>query len=401
MKTRTILLILLAGVLFSCEKEISVQQSEKFVKLFGNYGMNRATDVVVLDDGGFAISGIDSLPGSRSRMMLVVTDAYGNLRDGFPRYYSDGNRGTETNTLLAEDGGQGGFLLCGHSISPGGDKDLFMVKVKRDGDTLWTRRRGTAGNETILHATEGIGFKYLVAGYRERQGERGIMIEAFEQEGGDVSLSIPYLKPFNSEDATANFILNTGESYLCVCSYTMSTGGSKDILILSFDDELSFIYKPLNDGFDQYGTCIARDTENNRFLLLGNRINAQTGNSEILLHSFEIDSLTSPPLLSEPVLLATESEIDTDLHAERLVRTGPGRFAIVGTRTDSKDNQDIFLQLLENYQLTDRMIFGSSGDQSGVDILHPDMGSLILLGNNAFEGNSMISLIKTDVSGSL
>jgi len=332
-------------------------------------------------------------------MMFIVTDEYGNMNEGFPKYYSDGNRHAGANTIVAKNGGLSGFLLCGYSRAPDGDEDLYMVRTDREGDTLWTRRYGSAENEAILHAIEGITYEYVAVGYQEEEGKKGILVMAFEQEGDIVPLTL-HIKPYNSEDATANYILNTGESYLCISSYKKVFGEGKDILILSFDDELSPILKPLNSSYDEYGTCVVRDTVENRFLLLGNRITAQTGRSEILLHSFELDAQTDPPTPKAIKPLASEPEFDTDLHAERLVRTGAGRFVIVGTRTYNGD-QDIFLQFLKNYQIAERIVFGSTGNQTGVDICQPEEGSLILLGSNAFEGNSMISLIKTDDSGSL
>ena len=79
MKHRIIIIIGLIVLLFSCEKEISPEQADKFIKFYGNYLIDEARDIEVLDNGGYAICGIDSLPDLGKRMVLVVTDEYGNF----------------------------------------------------------------------------------------------------------------------------------------------------------------------------------------------------------------------------------------------------------------------------------------------------------------------------------
>ena len=127
--------IIIAGIftfLLSCEKEISETQSERFVKYYGSYTEDMASDVEVLDHGGYAVCGTSLEQDGRSRMLLVVTDEFGNVRPGFPRYYTDGERSTGANALVMKNGGQGGFLVCGYSKAPGptGDEDIFIVQVK-------------------------------------------------------------------------------------------------------------------------------------------------------------------------------------------------------------------------------------------------------------------------------
>jgi len=113
MKYRIIIIAGLIGFLFSCEREMSPEQADRFIKFYGNYLMDEARDVEVLDDGGYAICGINTLPDLGKRMVLVVTDKYGNVKDGFPKYYTEEGLESGANAIVPIRGGQGGFLLCG------------------------------------------------------------------------------------------------------------------------------------------------------------------------------------------------------------------------------------------------------------------------------------------------
>ena len=88
MKYRIIIITILLGFLASCEKEISSNQEEKFMKFYGNYLIDQATGIDVLDNGGFAICGTDSTAEDGKQMVLIVTDSYGNIQNGFPKYFT-------------------------------------------------------------------------------------------------------------------------------------------------------------------------------------------------------------------------------------------------------------------------------------------------------------------------
>lgn len=393
MRYISIITVLFAGIiLFSCESEISETQADTFLKMYGSKGIDSAKGMAILSNGGYALCGTETTEAG-SKMMLIVCDEYGNIKEGFPKYYPEENFNAGANSIVAKNGGNNGFLLCGYIEDASGDKDIYVVKTSLDGDTIWSRSYGSVEDEEALHATEGTDFEFLLSGYQEKNGEKDIMIMAMNQGGDSIRLSLNYNKPEGSKDAAANYILNVGEFYLCVGTFNKYIGEGTDILVLNFDDELSPISKTISDIYDEFGKCIVRKNET-EFMVLGNRNNGQTGNTEILIYQMEASWLS----LKDPELLATISEPGADLSAERLVKTEEGKFAIVGTRTvDGAD--DIFVQFLEDGAEGLRKIYGLSGNQSGADIGVPGEGSLVILGENGYEGNSMMSLIKTNESG--
>jgi hypothetical protein len=401
MKYHILVFALFTGLAISCEREISPGQADRFIKFYGNYLMDEASDVETLDDGGFAICGVDSLPGVGNRMILIVTDEYGNLKSGFPKYYpeSDTVIGAAANAIVPVRGGQGGFLLAGYvelqvEGSAETQKDIYLVKVSSTGDVNWQRTYGSADDEVVLDATERISSGFMLAGYRVKNGKSAIMIMGVEQEGDSIRPGYP--SSTYTQNSSANYILNAGDRYLCICTYDkLGHVGITDMYALCFDDGLNPNARRLSGDSNEQASCIIEDGPNS-YLALGNKIIG--GRSEIVIYQFETNDQL---YITQKELIKTISESNMDLIGKRFVKTLDGRYAIVGTMRSGTDRQ-IFLQFLTpDKDPSDRVLYGASGDQYGADIDISKDGGLVLLGTTGYEENSMISLIKTNDTGDL
>lgn len=404
MKYRIILIITLFGALLSCEKEISTSQADKFLKYYGNYLTGEARDIDVLDDGGFAICGIDSTAEFGKRMMLIVTDSYGNMQSGFPKYFTKEDMESGANAVEAIRGGQGGYMLFGfvESKIEGSEdtqKDMFVVKVGTSGEEIWQRTYGSIEDEVILHATQRISSGYMLAGYQVKEGNSDILVMGIEEEGDSIPLGLNYHNPY-AENSAASYILNHGDSYLCVCTYDKLGEEGTDILILNINEDMDVFPENLTDDLDEIGMCAIEDGKAvdvpDRFLVLGNGMSV-SGYMQIVIYLIETDGFS----ITKSLQLATISQSNTDLTGRRFVKTDDGRYAIVGTRQVS-GSSEIFLQFLtSDYLVSGSMVFGASGTQSGADIEIAEDGGFAILGTNGYKKHSMISLIKTSDTGDL
>jgi len=393
------ILILLPALFLSCEREISSEQADSFIKFYGNYLMDEAGDLEVLASGGYAICGTESSESLGKRMVLIVTDEFGNTQQGFPRYYAAEGLETGGSSLIALQGGSGGFVLSGYVERPvegstGVQKDIFVVRTTAAGDTTWQRSYGSLENEQILHSIEMIRSGYLLAGSQVKDGKSDIMVMGVTEKGDSIRLGLNYNNP-NAENSTATFLLNAGDMYLCACTYDKLDGEGTGIQILTFDDELSPLAKNLSGEFNEYGMCIL-DQGAGRFLVLGNR-ESLSGRREILLYGIETNGL----LITNSTLNAAISEEGADLIAERIIGTASGDLVITGTR--SVDNiSEVLLQFVSaSYQIEDAVSFGATGSQTGKDIELADDGGFVVLGTNSDGGSSVISLLKTNSRGDI
>lgn len=394
------ILILFAGVLLSCEKEMSSVQTDSFIKFYGSYLMDEAGEVEVLRNGGYAICGTETSESLGKRMILIVTDEYGNMESGFPQYYVEEGLETGGSSLIALQGGSGGYILSGYVERPvtGSEqmqKDIFVVRTTSRGDTSWQRTYGSLEDEQVLHSIEMISSGYMLAGYQVEDGNSDLMVMGLTEEGDSMRLGLNYNNPY-AENSSATYLLNAGDMYLCACTYDKINGEGTGIQVLTFDDALSPLAKNLSGEFDEYGMCILDEGDGN-FLVLGNR-ESESGEMQLLLYGIE----TSGLLITNTSLNATISESNVDLIGERIVETASGDLAITGTRTVA-GNSEIFLQFVTNaYRAEELVSFGASGAQMGKDIELAEDGGFVMLGtNNAGGGNSIISLMKTSASGEI
>lgn len=395
----TILLSILAILFFSCERDISPAQADKFVKFYGSHLMDEAGEVKVLSTGGYAICGTIYMEGNGKRMALIVTDKYGNVLSDFPKYYDEEGLETGAVSMVAVDGGTGGFMLSGYVERPVGgsqakQKDIFLVRTNSSGGETWKRSYGSEEDEQILHSIERIGSGFLLAGYKEGNGKSDVLVMGVSEAGDSIRLGFNYNNPF-SQNARATYLLNTGRDYLCVCTLDNISDKGTDLYVLSFDNELSPLERNLSGGLDELGSCVL-EVAANQYLILGNRLN-NSGNMEMVLYSIEKNGL----FITNTEELATISETGTDLIGKRMIKTSDGRFAIVGTRMEGSNGQIILQFISSGFVVAEQLTFGTTGIQDGVDMDEGLDRGILLLGTNDLGSNSIISLIKTSETGDL
>ena len=391
--------ILLAVFVVSCEREISSEQSDSFVKFYGNYLMDEAGDVEVLANGGYAICGTETSGSGDKRMVLIITDPFGNVRNGFPKYYTEEGLDAGGTSLIALEGGSDGFFISGYVEKPvpgsqDVQKDIFLVRTSASGDTTWQRSYGSAKDEYILHAIKKIGSGYLLAGYRGVEGATDLMVMGVTEEGDSIKLGLNYNNPY-ARSSAANYLLNTGDMYLCACTFDQVNGEGTAIQILTFDDELSPLAKNLSGEYDEQGMCILEERDG-AFLVLGNRLNT-SGGSDMVLYGIETDGL----LITGSSLLTTISDGQAVLSGRKVIESSSGKLVILGTR-EVNSNPEILMQFVSaSHQAEELLTFGAAGAQTGTDIELSRDGGYVLLGTNSDGVNRMISLLKTNAAGDI
>jgi hypothetical protein len=132
--------------------------------MFGGEEPDFATSVCPSGDGGYMVAGYTGSYGAGSwDMILIKVDD--NCDTLWTRTYGT-NLGEQAYGICAT--ADGGFLLAGMTgATTSGYPDMYLVKVDGDGDTLWTRKYGTEGEDQatcICIANDG---SILLAGYSQ------------------------------------------------------------------------------------------------------------------------------------------------------------------------------------------------------------------------------------------
>lgn len=141
---------------------------------FGGAGNDYGHAIVALPDGGFALAGRNELGVHEgpADFWLIRTDSAGDSL--WSRTYGGGGNDICWDIARTTDGG---FVLAGWTNSFGaGGYDLFLVRTDGDGNTLWTRTFGGAGNDGWPY---GVGLAttfdggFVVTSYTESFGTGG------------------------------------------------------------------------------------------------------------------------------------------------------------------------------------------------------------------------------------
>ncbi|MGQ0827601.1 MAG: T9SS type A sorting domain-containing protein [Bacteroidota bacterium] len=147
---------------------ISVQGQTTFQKIYsGFYGMD-GLDVIPAIDGGYIITGminndiIDDID-----IHIIKTNSTGDKM--WEKSYGGVKPEYSFGILKASD--DSGYYIIGYSRSfGGGDSDTWLLKIKVNGDTAWTKTYGSWGNDfgkEIIPTSDG---NYMMVGYSNGLG---------------------------------------------------------------------------------------------------------------------------------------------------------------------------------------------------------------------------------------
>lgn len=129
-----------ATLLYSCEKPISESQSENFIKFFGSGYDSKGNDVIQLSDGGYLYTGYDKVNNVDYQVFVGKVDKNGNLV--WSNTYGKANFKEEGKVVKAVSDG---FLIAGTSVSTVGSSNIthsFILKTNTNGDSLWYKEFG-------------------------------------------------------------------------------------------------------------------------------------------------------------------------------------------------------------------------------------------------------------------
>ncbi|HKC68519.1 MAG TPA: hypothetical protein VKG26_09825, partial [Bacteroidia bacterium] len=138
----------------------SIYSQTKFQRIYEK-GFTTAYGSQQTSDGGYIIAGLYQVSTTDFDYLVVKTDANGDTL--WTKTY--GGIGDEESYTMQQTT-DGGYIFAGIDSSSGlGDYNVYLVKTKANGDTLWTKSYGGVHHDfaqTIQQTADG---GYIVAGY--------------------------------------------------------------------------------------------------------------------------------------------------------------------------------------------------------------------------------------------
>jgi len=393
MKFRFYIFLFLSLLLVaSCSDEITELQSDTFIKLYGSYQNDAGKDVKSLASGGYAITG-NIVPDSVTKMFLILTDEAGNQLEGFPKWYGGDHQTGGNSLLVLEDG----YVIGGHLLDTVADgevrSDIYLVRTDAEGIEMWSKTYGNEEDDDLFHVIQKAGGGFVLAGKKTTNEDEDLWIIMVDENGDKI---YDFTGSALDDDDEANFLIRVGDGYLCACTYDEGEMDGTDIFLVSLDANCNILdSKALGTDFDDVARSIV--PYNDGYLVMGYTENTQTGLSEVAMYTFEMAN----GLIENEEKLATISRPGTDLMGEACVINSLGEIVVFGTRTVNENRDMCIIRIGSDGQLIgDIIVYGELGNQIGNGMDKTADGGLILIGTNTLEGNSLISLIKTNAKGS-
>ena len=267
--------------------KLGPQGEVEWSRTYGSYGWDWPNHLIETTDGGYLICGwTDSRHAGGGDLWLVKTDSLGDMqwehRYGGPAY-------EEGNHILAT--ADGGYLVTGTTVSYSvGGEDFWILKVNAEGEIMWMRVFGGAGDDDgqFAQPVPGGGFVVLGSTTSYGQGKSDIWLIRLTDEG-----NIVWSHTFGGAEREWGAALAIGKEGMVVIGTTLSSGaGQSDIWALKVSHAGEKLWSRTfgGSGLD-FGEFIY-PTADGGYILAGNTHSFGRGESDIWL--IKINSNGSP-----------------------------------------------------------------------------------------------------------
>ena len=392
--------LVLTWILSSCYDNagISPDQSTSFLKFYGNSFNDNGFDVGQTPDGGYLVVGsgtsVQNGTGFDKDIVAIKTDEFGNIIEG-PRYMG-GAGDDEGYTFQALK--EGGFVIAGYTTdNPDNNRkkrDILVVKTDDNLNPIWQKRIGGNQNEEAYQIIENSLGNYVLVGYTSSYGNGGKDIFLVSIDSNGDSLWSKTHGGF-SDDIGRN-VIETATGYLLIGgteSFPIEGNGMNVFIIAT-----NFLGKATQlVTYEKEGIAEGMDIEN---LPDGGYIFLANMQKEGSLEKPGIVIARLGEQVNEKIWEKEYTEKE-GFSASDLEVTDKG-FAVMGT-VFGISNTNAFLMITDQDGriITKRELGNEEDAQSGEGIEQTSDNNFIFTGTNGSGGSSLIMLGKIKEDGTL
>jgi hypothetical protein len=157
---RGLILALLSVFLVALFTQYTHAQVVKFAKTYGGTDSDFARSVQQTSDGGYILAGETRSFGTGGDILLIKTDANGNII--WAKTYGGTNGDGTTSVQQTSDGG---YILAGGTRSFGaGGSDIFLIKTDANGNIQWAKTYGGTRYDWAYSVQQTSDGGYIVVG---------------------------------------------------------------------------------------------------------------------------------------------------------------------------------------------------------------------------------------------
>jgi len=255
-----------------------------WTKVYGHSNTDYARSVQQTTDGGFIMAG--TRWGAQQGMLLIKTDGDGTL--DWSRTYN-GSGTDEANSVKQTS--DGGYIVVGHSNAFGaGGKDILLIRTDLNGDTLWTKAYGGAGNEEGNDVWETADGGFIITGSTYSWGAGASDIYLLKVDAiGNLDWSQAYGES-NIDEGTA--VWQTDDGGYVVTAYTSRPSVGGEYQLLKTDNNGVILWNRTYGGSSiDYAHRGAQQTADGGFIMIGRTNSFGEGAEDVLLVKTDADGV--------------------------------------------------------------------------------------------------------------
>jgi len=223
-------------------------------------------------DTGFVVVGY-SIRSGRANMTLTKIDARGDSL--WAREYG-GN--LDDMAYAVDQAPDSGFIIVGGTYSFGaGRPNIYAVRTDAQGDTLWTRTYGGAGEDYAFSVAATRDFGFMVCGWTTSYGAGGTDIYLIKTDArGDTQWTRTY---GGAEDESGHTVRQTADGGYIVAGSTLSYGaGDADFYLVRTDEQGDILWTSTYGGDTADLGHSVELTEDGGFIMAGQTSSFGAGN---------------------------------------------------------------------------------------------------------------------------
>ena len=237
--------------------------------------------VLEANDGGFAIVGDISTTNEGRKVYLIRTNANGDTL--WTRTYARTNNNIGNSLQQLKDEG---FIIAARD-----GNDFYIIRTNSVGDTIWTRTFGGAETEIAFDINETIDSGFIITGWTNSfgSGNQDIYVVRINKLGDTL-----WTRTFGgTEEDIGTSILRTKNNEFIITGHTRSFGeGLDDIYILRINDNGDIIWTKTIGGQNTDYAYSIEQTDDNGFIIAGlTRSFSSNGSSDAYLVRLGKDSI--------------------------------------------------------------------------------------------------------------
>jgi hypothetical protein len=259
-----------------------------WTKTFGGPYWDVGYSLQQVSDGGYIITGYRGTEGvgryGKTDVYLIKTNSSGDVQwektfggDGYDCGYS----------VIQTSGGD--YIMAGYTESSGADsKDIYIVKTNHQGDTIWTRTLGAGEWDEAYAVRQTTDGNYIVVGYTQSfgAGSRDVYLIKINPDGDTL-----WTRTFGGDDwEEGRSVQQTRDNGYIITGSTVSYGAGEWDVYLIKTDSLGDTLWTRTFGGEKYDIGMSvQQTSDGGFIIAG--LTHSFGAGEGDLYMIKTDSL--------------------------------------------------------------------------------------------------------------